>query len=155
MAHVRMTLEQAAEAHDVDRARIEATTEEDIRRYMIEDGEDPDAPIGTHKVVLPAAVVRKRTGLSQEAFAAAIGVPLATLRNWEQGRTLPDPARDRSWRSWPLIRKEPSWCWRPRLMKRAEPGQRGGPSSIRPPSLQSALLARGRSSGEPGPKVRS
>ncbi len=92
MAHVRMTLEQAAGAHDVDRARIEATTEEDIRRYMIEDGEDPDAPIGTHKVVLPAAVVRKRTGLSQEAFAAAIGVPLATLRNWEQGRTLPDPA---------------------------------------------------------------
>jgi len=29
----------------VDRAKIEAMTEEDIRRYQIEDGQDPDAPL--------------------------------------------------------------------------------------------------------------
>ena len=28
-----------------DRAQIDATTEGDIRRHMIEDGEDPDAPL--------------------------------------------------------------------------------------------------------------
>lgn len=33
--------------------------------------------------------VRARMGLTQEAFAALLGVPLATLRNWEQGRRSP------------------------------------------------------------------
>lgn len=38
--------------------------------------------------------IRKRTGLSQAAFAQNIRVPVATLRNWEQGRRNPDgPAR--------------------------------------------------------------
>jgi putative transcriptional regulator len=40
------------------------------------------------------AAIRKRTGLSQPAFARQIGVSVATLRNWEQGRRYPDgPAR--------------------------------------------------------------
>ena len=40
------------------------------------------------------AAIRKRTGLSQAAFARQIGVSVATLRNWEQGRRCPDgPAR--------------------------------------------------------------
>jgi putative transcriptional regulator len=38
--------------------------------------------------------IRKRTGLTQEGFAESIGVSVATLRNWEQGRRNPDgPAR--------------------------------------------------------------
>ena len=38
--------------------------------------------------------VRRRTGLSQEAFSRRIGVSTGTLRNWEQGRRTPDgPAR--------------------------------------------------------------
>ncbi len=38
--------------------------------------------------------IRKRTGLSQAAFARQIGVSVGTLRNWEQGRRCPDgPAR--------------------------------------------------------------
>jgi DNA-binding transcriptional regulator YiaG len=36
--------------------------------------------------------VRKRTQLSQEAFAVRYGLDLATLRNWEQGRSAPDAA---------------------------------------------------------------
>jgi putative transcriptional regulator len=40
------------------------------------------------------AAIRKRAGLTQAAFARQIGVPVATLRNWEQGRRRPDgPAR--------------------------------------------------------------
>lgn len=40
------------------------------------------------------AAIRRRTGLSQPAFARQIGVPVATLRNWEQGRRRPEgPAR--------------------------------------------------------------
>lgn len=38
--------------------------------------------------------VRRRTGLSQEAFSRRIGVATGTLRNWEQGRRAPEgPAR--------------------------------------------------------------
>jgi len=41
-----------------------------------------------------ARAIRKRTGLSQAAFARQVGVSVATLRNWEQGRRRPDgPAR--------------------------------------------------------------
>jgi len=40
------------------------------------------------------AAVRRRTGLSQAAFSRRIGVSPATLRNWEQGRRIPEgPAR--------------------------------------------------------------
>lgn len=38
--------------------------------------------------------VRSRTGLTQAAFAARIGVPVETVRNWEQGKRSPrGPAR--------------------------------------------------------------
>lgn len=38
--------------------------------------------------------VRGRTGLTQAAFAARIGVPIETVRNWEQGKRSPrGPAR--------------------------------------------------------------
>ncbi len=33
--------------------------------------------------------VRGRTGLTQAAFAAQIGVPVETVRNWEQGKRSP------------------------------------------------------------------
>ena len=40
------------------------------------------------------ALIRGKTGLSQTAFAKSIGVPLGTLKNWEQGRRRPEgPAR--------------------------------------------------------------
>jgi putative transcriptional regulator len=38
--------------------------------------------------------VRGQTGLTQSAFAARIGVPVETVRNWEQGKRSPrGPAR--------------------------------------------------------------
>jgi putative transcriptional regulator len=40
------------------------------------------------------SAVRRKTGLSQAAFSSKIGVSPGTLRNWEQGRRMPDgPAR--------------------------------------------------------------
>ena len=43
-------------------------------------------------VVEPTDVkqVRARLGQSQEQFASMIGISVATLRNWEQGRRAPD-----------------------------------------------------------------
>jgi putative transcriptional regulator len=34
--------------------------------------------------------IRKKTGLSQEKFAALFHISVGTLRNWEQGRRRPD-----------------------------------------------------------------
>jgi putative transcriptional regulator len=76
---------------DVDLARIDATTEADIRRHMREEDYDPDEAIRDEDIISPA-VIRRRLGMSQRQFAAAIHVPVATLQNWEQGRTPMDPS---------------------------------------------------------------
>ena len=36
--------------------------------------------------------IREQYGLSQEKFASLIGISVATLRNWEQGRRKPEGA---------------------------------------------------------------
>ena len=36
------------------------------------------------------ALLRSFTGLSQEMFARALGISVHTLRNWEQGRRVPE-----------------------------------------------------------------
>lgn len=36
--------------------------------------------------------IRKTYGLSQKKFASLLGISLATLRNWEQGRRKPEGA---------------------------------------------------------------
>jgi putative transcriptional regulator len=92
MAIVRKTLEEIlAMKPQIDRAKFDATTEEDIRRHMIEDGEDPDAEYTLETSFTPC-VIRARLDMTQEQFAQALGVPVATLRNWEQGRNAIDPA---------------------------------------------------------------
>ncbi len=92
MAGTRTTLaEIMASKPDADFAKIDATTEEDIRRHMIEDGYDADEETRIGDIISPA-VIRKRLGMSQRQFADAIRVPLGTLQNWEQGRTWMDPS---------------------------------------------------------------
>ncbi len=45
----------------------------------------------THVVeVVDARAIREGLGLSQQAFASAYKIPLATLKGWEQGRRQPD-----------------------------------------------------------------
>jgi putative transcriptional regulator len=63
----------------VNRAKLDATTAADIRRYMREDGQD-DNDVAGFAPVIPPQWLRKRLGMTQE------------VRNWEQGRVLPDPA---------------------------------------------------------------
>lgn len=59
-------------------------------------GEDPDNPPLSkgelERIAVARAVrrVRAKLGLSQDAFAARYGIPVATLRQWELGRRLPD-----------------------------------------------------------------
>ena len=41
-----------------------------------------------------AKIIRRALGLTQQEFAARLGVPVETIRNWEQGKRAPrGPAR--------------------------------------------------------------
>jgi putative transcriptional regulator len=92
MAKSSMTLaEILARKPDVDFAKIDATTEQEIHRHMRQEGYDRDEAVKDEDIISPA-IIRKRLGLSQRRFAEAIRVPVATLQNWEQGRTLMDPS---------------------------------------------------------------
>lgn len=42
-----------------------------------------------HVDAIQVKVIRKATGLTQVQFAQRIGIEVATLRNWEQGRREP------------------------------------------------------------------
>ena len=55
-----------------------------------------DEQLAAMRVVWPTgiAATRRRLGLSQTEFAAWFGISPGTLRNWEQGRRVPEgPAR--------------------------------------------------------------
>ncbi len=48
-------------------------------------------PARVHSIAVPdARAIREALGLSQQAFANAYRIPLATLKGWEQGRRQPD-----------------------------------------------------------------
>ena len=85
MSIVRVRLEgSGAPVGRIDVQRVDATTEADLQRQAAED----DAA-AAQDAALYARRVRRRTGLTQAAFAQRIGVPLDTVRNWEQGKRLP------------------------------------------------------------------
>ena len=68
----------------VDWARLDATTEMEIARQAIRDDREAAKDAAAY-----ARRVRARTKLSQTQFAARIGVPVETVRNWEQGKRSP------------------------------------------------------------------
>ncbi|MFA6020153.1 MAG: helix-turn-helix domain-containing protein [Rhodospirillales bacterium] len=72
-----------------DWTRIDATTEAEIERQAAQDDAEAQKDAAAW-----AKRVRARVGLSQTEFAKRIGVPVATVRNWEQGKRSPHgPAR--------------------------------------------------------------
>lgn len=87
MAEVIKTAAEAETEARVDWERVTATTEADIRRHAIKDGQDPD---DDRPYVEPVESIRRRLGMSQAEFARTFHIPLATLKNWEQKRTWPD-----------------------------------------------------------------
>ena len=92
MALVRRTLENIQRPKPrINRTKIDAATETDIRRHMREDDQQ-ETDLAGFAPVIPPQLLRKQLGMTQDEFAKALRIPLSTLRNWEQGRVLPDPA---------------------------------------------------------------
>ena len=74
---------------EADLARVDATTEAEIAEQIAEDDAEAMRDAAAY-----ARRVRRKIGLSQVAFAQRIGVPVDTVRNWEQGKRAPQgPAR--------------------------------------------------------------
>jgi putative transcriptional regulator len=94
-------------AHEVDMQRLRLKA--DGRIVELRDGQEfplapampPEAPLAAADVTsgetpaLPAVRdLRRRAQLTQLEFAARLGVPVETIRNWEQGKRAPrGPAR--------------------------------------------------------------
>jgi putative transcriptional regulator len=84
------------------KARAATKTHDEIFASMVEGLDHAisiakgEADPATYRVHVPVDVdvktVRKRTGLSQEAFAGAFGFSPGTVRDWEQRRRVPDQA---------------------------------------------------------------
>ena len=86
MATVRKTIaELRATRPRFNRTKLRATKDADIAH--------PDtAPEVSLDMLIAPKNLRRRLGMTQEQFSDALGIPLATLRNWEQGGNAIDPA---------------------------------------------------------------
>ena len=79
----------------MQRLRLKA----DGRIVELRDGREfplaPDASAGISETGTPEVrALRRRARLTQMEFAARLGVPVETIRNWEQGKRAPrGPAR--------------------------------------------------------------
>jgi len=81
----------------IDWARIDATTDEDIARQIAEDADTaPEIADLDHWRLVPpdscraVTELRDRLGLSREMFADRFHLPRDLVRDWEEGRTIPD-----------------------------------------------------------------
>ena len=76
-----------------DWRRFDAMTDAEVHKAAVK---DPDArPLTDEEFAHVKRVPRTRTlrralGLTQEEFALRYRIPLGTLRDWEQGRCVPD-----------------------------------------------------------------
>jgi len=76
-------------------ARLDAMSDEEIERAALSDADNlplSDRKLKEMRRVSCAKHVRLTLGMTQEAFAGAFGIPIGTLRDWEQHRTEPDQA---------------------------------------------------------------
>lgn len=90
----------ARDARKFDWSGIDAMTDKNIARQIATNPDavpDQSASLkrGDYKrPIKPEQIkeVRRKTGLSQTRFADRLNLNVATIRNWEQGRTHPDGA---------------------------------------------------------------
>ena len=78
-----------------DWAAFDALTEDEVMAAALADPDAQpltDAQLARMRRISFAKHVRWKLGLSQEDFARRFGIPVGTLRDWEQHRTEPDTA---------------------------------------------------------------
>jgi putative transcriptional regulator len=79
----------------VERARLDAMSDEEIERLAREDPDNPpltDQELSRMVAARSVRRVREGLGLTQGMFAEQYRINPARLRDWEQGRSTPDSA---------------------------------------------------------------
>lgn len=83
---------------DTDWAAVDALTDEQIHAAALADPDAQPLPLGSDEEMAKRGLIhlvnvkrlRERLGLTQEEFATTYGIPVGTLRDWEQCRKNPD-----------------------------------------------------------------
>ena len=78
-----------------DWAALRAMTDTEIDAAALSDPDNPPLTPERQarlKRVPPVKVMRRAMHLTQEDFSARFLIPLCTLRDWEEGKSEPDPA---------------------------------------------------------------
>ena len=80
-----------------EEARLDARSEAAIETVAATDPDNPPLTpeqLDRGRRVVAVAGLRHRLGLTQDEFARRYRLPIGTVRDWEQGRSIPDaPAR--------------------------------------------------------------
>ena len=101
MPMIKTTAKQAAKKFkNFDWSQHDSLTDKAVAKQIARHSEavpDISAAIKRGELTRPIKpeqikAVRRKTGLSQSHFAARLQLNVATIRNWEQGRTHPDGA---------------------------------------------------------------
>lgn len=95
MTRVRVSSKNSREVKGrIDETRFDALTEDDIERFVREDGIDA-SELGEPSYVprtVDLRALRKRLALSQAQFAKRYFIPLRSIQQWEQGEREPSEA---------------------------------------------------------------
>ena len=94
MATVRFNAENLPD-DKTDWEALRKLSDEEIERRARSDPDNPplsDEELADMRRVSEVRRVRRKLGMTQEEFAETYGLSLATVRDWEQGRTEPDHA---------------------------------------------------------------
>ncbi len=78
-----------------DWARLDAMTEEEIEANALSDPDNPpltDEELSRMRRVPNSKEIRTHLNLTQEQFAERFHLRLGTIRDWEQGKKMPDSA---------------------------------------------------------------
>jgi putative transcriptional regulator len=88
---IRKSLEEIRKTYrsKTDWTKVDATTDADIAR-QIKDDPDTAPPLHTLVPIMDVKSLRRKMGLTQRALARSLRLPVATIRNWEQKRRIPD-----------------------------------------------------------------
>ena len=82
-------------AQKSDWARVDAMTDEEVEANALSDPDNPPitaAQLARMRRVPNPREIRDQLHMTQEQFSAAFGLPIGTVRDWEQGLKQPDSA---------------------------------------------------------------
>ena len=92
----RVTLDPSnPRAGKTDWARLKALSDEELHEAALADPDNPpltEQELERLKPPIQVKAIREQLGMTQREFASAYHLSLSTVRDWEQGRYLPDQA---------------------------------------------------------------